>query len=45
MRVDSVGSGDIEAIGVRGDLVVRGIGSGNIDHRGVGGTVDLPDEH
>ena len=39
------GSGDIEAIGVRGDLVVRSIGSGNIDHRDVGGDIDLPADH
>lgn len=41
LRVSSVGSGDLEANGVRGDVLIRDIGSGDVDLRRVGGNVEI----
>ena len=44
VRIDSIGSGGAEVRGAA-SLSVGRIGSGDVDHRGVAGTVDLPREH
>lgn len=41
LDVGSIGSGDLEARGVRGDARVGSIGSGDLDLRDVGGNVDI----
>lgn len=40
LHVDAVGSGDLEADRIRGDVRIGTIGSGDVDLRGVGGSVD-----
>jgi hypothetical protein len=37
-----MGSGDVDADTVGGDLTVRSTGSGDIDHRNVKGKVSIP---
>lgn len=42
--VGSIGSGDVEVSDVGGDLRVRSSGSGTVSHRGVRGTVSVPQD-
>lgn len=41
LQVDSVGSGDLEANGVRGDVRIDSVGSGDASLKQVGGSVDV----
>lgn len=42
VEVGSVGSGDLDVRGVRGNLTVSSKGSGDVRHQGVSGSVDVP---
>lgn len=42
--IGSVGSGDVDVSDVGGDLRVRSSGSGDVSHRGVRGTVSVPQD-
>ena len=42
MTVDSIGSGNVYADGVRGNLTVKSNGSGEVSHRNIGGKIDVP---
>ena len=44
MTVDSIGSGDIDADNVHGNLTVKSRGSSDISHHDIGGKVDVPEE-
>jgi hypothetical protein len=39
-----VGSGDIDASGIRGNFTLRKKGSGSANHRDVGGRVSVPSD-
>jgi hypothetical protein len=44
VHVDTIGSGDVNAKDVRGDLIVAAKGSGDVTHSNIGGRVSVPHE-
>ncbi|NUR23727.1 MAG: hypothetical protein HOQ08_12640, partial [Frateuria sp.] len=44
VRVDTLGSGDLDVDGVGGDLNLGAKGSGDVSHRGVKGKVQVPSD-